>query len=109
VVASSSKSSSGSGESTRPPKKDDEDPKKSRIQRTAEDVRNHFKKLKGEGWEFLGRNGEKRAYINRRIKEIRYNDDTHNEIECFDSSKRHSVRDPITNELLDKPQHLFPN
>jgi hypothetical protein len=111
VVSSLSKPTSGSsGPSAQPPEGAEEtDPKKSRIQRTAENVINYFKKLKQEGLEFLGRNGEKRAYINRQTKEIRYNDDTHNEIECFDSSRRHSVRDPITNQLLDKPQHQFPN
>jgi hypothetical protein len=85
------------------------DPKKERIQRSAEDVFNYVQKMKKEGWEFLGRNGEKRAYINRKTGEIRYNDNTHNEIECFDSSRRHSVRDPVTDELLDKPRHQFPD
>jgi hypothetical protein len=89
----------------------DNDPKKGRIQKNAEDVINYFKKLKREGWEFHRKSPNKRhtAYINRTTKEIRYNDNLHNEVECFDKRGNHSVRDPITNELLNKPPHQLPD
>jgi hypothetical protein len=111
VVNSSSKSGSGGGSRLpTPPEGDDRDPKKSGIQRTAEDVINHFKKLKKEGWEFYkkDKNGHK-AYRNNKTGEIRYNDNLHNEVECFDKHGRHTVRDPVTDSILDKPQHRFPD
>jgi hypothetical protein len=108
-VVSSSSRASGGGTSAQPPEGDDGD-KKGRIQRTAEDVINYFKKLKQEGWKFYrsDRSGHK-AYKNEKTGEIKYNDNMHNEIECFDKSGRHTVRDPVTDELLDKPQHRFPD
>jgi hypothetical protein len=104
-TGSTQKQSSKGGE----PNLDPDDPKKNRIQRTAEDVINYFKNLKKEGWEFFKKSGHRTAYKNNKTGEIRYNDDLHHEIECFDKRGRHSVRDPITNDFLNKPQHQFPD
>jgi hypothetical protein len=88
----------------------DNDPNRGRIQRKAKDVINYFKKLKEEGWEFFksDRKGH-RAYKNNETGEIRYNDNLHHEVECFDRQGRHTVRDPVTDNILNKPQHQFPD
>lgn len=83
-----------------------------RIQRTSVDLLNYFKKLrKLPEWKFFRRSpdGRHKAYRNTHTGEIRYNDDTHNEVECFDKSKRHFVLDPKTETRLKKPAHKFPD
>jgi hypothetical protein len=100
----------GGGSSTQPPGGDG-DPKKNRIQRTAEDVVNYFKKLKeNKNWKFHRKDTSgHRAYRNDKTGEIRYNDNLHHEVECFDKCGNHSVRDPVTDNILNKPQHQLPN
>jgi hypothetical protein len=82
-----------------------------RIQRTRVDVVKYFNELRRNDrrWQYYKGSGNKKAYRNSETGEIRYNDDMHNEIECFDSSRRHSVLDPITGERLNKPPHDFPD
>jgi hypothetical protein len=113
VVSSSAKASGGGGgggSSTQPPGCAG-DPKKNRIQRTAEDLEVYFKKLKKDkDWKFYRKSYDRKhtAYRNDKTGEIRYNDNLHNEVECFTKQRKHSVRDPLTDNLLDKPAHEFP-
>ena len=86
---------------------------RSRVQRTDTDLTNYFKRLKSDpDWKFYRSDGsgKHKAYKNTKTGEIRYNDNTHKEVECFDSKRRHFVRDCVTDELLlNKPKHSFPD
>ncbi len=99
-----------SGGSAVPPDPEKE-PEKSRVRRTAEDVVNYFKELKRDAnWRYFKSDGRGHtAYRNTKTKEIRYQDFTHNEIECFDKKGDHSVRDAITDQIIPgKPAHPLP-
>jgi hypothetical protein len=72
------------------------------VRRTPEDVINHFKELKKDpNWQkFRKAPDGKSAYRNEITKEVRYRDDTHNEIESFSKDGQHVVIDPVTGEKI---------
>jgi hypothetical protein len=77
---------------------------KERIQRTKEDVINHFNELKKDGsWRF---NNEDKTYVNETSGEKRWADYLHNEIECNEGNKAWVI-DPVTGKVLDKKGHLL--
>lgn len=83
-----------------------------RVCRTELDLFNYFQRLKKQAnWRFYRKSpdGKHTAYINSKTGEIRYNDNLHNEVECFDRHHKHSVLDPVTEQVLNKPPHSFPN
>jgi hypothetical protein len=79
---------------------------KERIQRTPQDVTNHFKFLEESGdWKHKVKDGKK-IYTNTKTKEKRWPDLFHNEIECNKGNKSWVI-DPVTGRVLDKKGHLL--
>ena len=110
-TSTSSRSNINSGGGSAMPPDPEKEQEKSRVQRTAEDVVNYFKELKRDAnWRYFKSDGRGyTAYRNTKTKEIRYQDFTHNEIECFDKKGNHSVRDAITDQIIPgKPAHPLP-
>jgi hypothetical protein len=80
---------------------------KERIQRTPQDVTNHFKELKKNEWkvdQIHPKYGK--IYKNKSTGEKRWGDFLHNEIECNLNGKAWVI-DPVTGRVLDKKGHLL--
>jgi hypothetical protein len=76
------------------------------IQRTPEDVKNHFEKLKGSADWVRSKEDGKQVYRNIHTGEKRWPDHLHNEIECNKGNKAWII-DPVTGKILDKEGHLL--
>jgi hypothetical protein len=83
---------------------------KERIQRTRDDMNNHFNELKKdrENWEHKYKDG-KVLYMNKTTNEIRYGDYLHNEIESFGKNGEHRVIDPVTGKEIIGKGGTYPN
>jgi hypothetical protein len=79
---------------------------KERIQRTPQDVTNHFKELKKDPSWVPSKEDGKKVYKNRLTGEKRWPDLFHNEIECNNGNKSWVI-DPVTGKVLDKKGHLL--